>query len=295
MLLVDASVYIFRAWFSLPATMTGPDGEPVNAAYGFADFLAGLLGETQPTHAAIAFDESLDSSFRNEIDPDYKANREPAPPSLKAQITVCMALCRALGLATLSSPRYEADDLIGTLAARARQQGRAVTIVSTDKDLAQLLVDGDCLYDYARGARLDPAAIIERFGVRCAQMPDYLGLVGDAVDNIPGVAGIGAKTAAALLADGRDLDSLYANLDAVAAMPIRGATAARRKLEAGREAAFRSRELARIVTDVPLDVGPEDIRWEGTDTAALVEWCDQLGLGSRLRQRLTDLCAPHER
>lgn len=292
MLLVDASVYIFRAWFSLPESMVGPDGQPIHAAYGFADFLAGLLAETGPAHAAIAFDESLDSSFRNEIDPDYKANREPAPPSLKAQIAACMQLCRALGLATLSSPRYEADDLIGTLAVLARKQGRAVTIVSTDKDLAQLLAEGDCLYDYARGLRLDPAAIIERFGVRCAQIPDYLGLVGDAVDNIPGVAGIGAKTAAALLADGRDLDTLYADLDPVAAMPIRGAAAVRRKLEAGRDAAFRSRELARIVTEVPLDLEHGDIRWRGTDPAALATWCDQLGLGQRLRQRLAGLRAP---
>lgn len=292
MLLVDASVYIFRAWFSLPDSMVGPDGQPIHAAYGFADFLTGLLAETEPAQAAIAFDESLDSSFRNEIDPAYKANREPAPPSLKTQIGACMDLCRALGLPTLSSPRYEADDLIGTLAVLARQQGRAVTIVSTDKDLAQLLIEGDCLYDYARGVRLDPAAIIERFGVRCAQMPDYLALVGDTIDNIPGVAGVGAKTAAALLADGRDLDTLYADLDAVAAMPIRGAATVRRKLEAGRETAFLSRELARIVTDVPLEPGLENARWQGPDPAAVDAWCDQLGLGQRLRQRLAELKSP---
>lgn len=292
MLLVDASVYIFRAYHALPEAMTGPDGEPVNAAYGFADFLAGLLVEARPAHIAVAFDESLETSFRNEFFPEYKANREPAPPELKAQIAACWRLVEGLGIVPLASPRYEADDLIGTLAARARDDGAAVTIVTSDKDLAQLLGPHDVLWDYARGQRYDPEAIHARFGVACAAMPDYLALVGDPVDNIPGVAGIGAKTAAALLEAFGDLDGVYAAIDRVPELSLRGAARIADRLAADRETAFLSRRLARIVTDAPLPPEADDLAWRGGDPAALAAWCDTLGVGERLRGRLDALEGP---
>ncbi|MGD8690520.1 MAG: 5'-3' exonuclease H3TH domain-containing protein, partial [Gammaproteobacteria bacterium] len=228
--LIDASVYIFRAWFSLPPTLTGPDGEPVNAVYGFTGFLLGLLESEQPAHVAAAFDESLTTSFRNALYPDYKASRELPPPELEAQLRACAEVAAALGLATFASPTYEADDLIGGLAATARRASRPVTIVSRDKDLGQLLQDGDTLWDGA-DRRAGPADIEARFGVPPRAIPDLFGLMGDAVDNIPGVRGIGARTAAALIAHFGDLEALYANLDSIDSLELRGTARIRRLLE----------------------------------------------------------------
>lgn len=289
--LIDASVYIFRAHFALPATLTDGDGLPFNAAYGFANFLCDLLERTRPANMAVAFDESLTTSFRNEIYAPYKANREPAPPELKRQFSACGALARAAGLLTLSSPRYEADDLIGTLAARARAAGETVVIVSRDKDLAQLLEDGDTLWDYAADVRLDPAAVAERFGVTPRQIPDFLALVGDAVDNIPGVPGIGPKTAAALLAHLPDLDTVLGELDRVATLPIRGARAVAARLQAGAEQARVARRLTQIPRDVPLPAPAHDWRWHRPRADALREWCDGAAVGKRLRARLDSLPA----
>lgn len=287
LLLVDASVYIFRAWHSLPDSLTSADGAPANAVYGFGDFLAGLLEAARPRALAVAFDESLETSFRNELYPDYKGNRESAPPELKAQMAHCRSLTRALGAAALVSPRYEADDLIGSLLARAREPA---AIVSSDKDLAQLLRPGDVLWDYARGVRYDPDAVRERFGVTCGQMRDYLALAGDPVDNIPGVPGVGPKTAAALLAAYGDLDAVYADLDGIAALDgLRGAAGVAARLAAARDAAFLSRELATVVCDAPLPEEADDLAWRPPAPAAIEAWCDDLGLGGRLRGRLLRL------
>lgn len=283
MLLVDASVYIFRAFHSLPASLTGPDGAPVNAVYGYATFLAQLLAVAADDEVAAAFDESLTSSFRNDFYADYKANRETPPESLKNQIAACREITEALGVATLSSPVYEADDLIGTL---ARGASGPVTIVSSDKDLAQLLGARDTLWDYARETRYDRAAIQARFGVVPERMADYLALVGDAVDNIPGVPGIGAKTAAALLGAFGDLDALLADTQAVAASDLRGAESLARKLAEHADQARLSKRLAVIVTDVELTAAQRDIARRAPDAARLIALCDRLGLGDRLRAQL---------
>src|SRR5512137_427119 len=145
--LVDASVFIFRAYYSVPLEFTDRDGNPVNAVHGFARFLGDLLERESPDHVAVAFDESLEQSYRNEIYPAYKANREPAPPELKRQFGLCRELVRAFGVAEFGSSRYEADDIIGTLAALARREGQAVTIVSRDKDLTQLVTARDTYWD----------------------------------------------------------------------------------------------------------------------------------------------------
>ncbi len=212
MLLVDASVYIFRAYHALPDSLRGVDNRPLNVVYGFADFICGLIEREAPAQIAVAFDESLESSFRNELYPAYKANRETAQVDLKAQVKDCHALVEVLGMCALVSDRYEADDIIGTLAARRQMP---VTIVSSDKDLAQLLREHDVLWDYTRDIRYDPDAIHAKYGVRCDQFVDYLALMGDAVDNISGVLGVGAKTAVALLQERQTLDAIYADLDAL--------------------------------------------------------------------------------
>lgn len=282
--LIDASVYIFRAYFSLPDTLTNPAGEPINAVHGFAGFLQGFLTQTNARQVAVAFDESLTSSFRNELYPDYKANREPAPEDLKRQFAVCRALAEALGLHTLSSDRYEADDLIASLAARAQARGQPVVIVSRDKDLAQLLTEHDRLWDFAADAWMDMAAVTAKFGVPPAQMLDYQALVGDAVDNIPGVKGIGPKAAVALLEHFGNLDSLFERLDEIPELKLRGARRLHRLLGEGREIALLSRELCRMVTDIELEL--DDLARRGVDRAGFADQLQALGLGPGITDRL---------
>ena len=226
--LVDASPYVFRAYFSLPDSIRTPAGEPINAAYGFASFLVKLIAEEAPSHLAVAFDESLNSSFRNEIYADYKAQRELPPATLEAQLGACREIAEAFGAAAYSHPTFEADDIVASLAEQVIAAGQRAVVVSGDKDLAQLVSERVVLYDFAREERLGPDEVVERFGCRPRQVADLLALQGDPVDNIPGVPGVGKKTACALLAAFQDLDELYARLDAdgadaVAKLPIRGA------------------------------------------------------------------------
>ena len=151
--LIDASVFVFRAYYSVPIALVDLDGNPVNALHGFARFLGDLLERVRPEHIAVAFDETLVSSFRNTLFPAYKANREPAPDDLKRQFIQCRRVCAALGVASFSSNRYEADDIIGTLATRMRIAGKNVVLVTRDKDLAQLVRPGDEYWDYISDER----------------------------------------------------------------------------------------------------------------------------------------------
>jgi len=284
--LVDASPYIFRAYFSLPSSIAKSDGSPVNAVYGFASFLVKLIDAEEPTHLALAFDESLTTSFRNEIYPAYKAQRELPPAELEAQLEDCQRIGRALGAATFVDERYEADDLIGTLAAHLAPDGHKAVVVSSDKDLAQLVDDRVTLYDFAREERYGPDEVVEKFGVRPAQIADYLGLAGDSVDNIPGVPGVGKKTAAALLAEMSGLDEIYDRLDDVAELPIRGAKSLRKKLEEHRGQALLSRELATIALDAPAEGGLDDLFFEGADPALVDPLFEELGF-DRIRGRIS--------
>ncbi|MDA1266711.1 MAG: hypothetical protein O2816_16650 [Planctomycetota bacterium] len=265
--LIDASPYIFRAWFSLP-NLTDPSGRPVSAVRGFADFLLRYLSEQQPTHLACTFDESLTTSFRNDLYPPYKAQRDLPPKELEDQLAGCQAVSRALGIVTFSDDRYEADDLIATLHAPLVADGHQVVVVTSDKDLAQLVDERTELFDFAKDARFGSEGVIEKFGVRPGQIPDFLGLAGDAVDNIPGVPQVGPKTAAALLGAFADLDELYANLAGVKDVEVRGAKTLGAKLEAAREAAFLSRRLATVAIDAPASATLAELAWEGVPVAA---------------------------
>lgn len=281
--LVDASVYVFRAWFSIPDFMTDGTGRPVNALYGYARFIGDLLERARPARIAVAFDASLARCHRNEIYPAYKANREPAPPELERQFALCRELTRALGIVELADERYEADDIIGTLLALEHAAGRCGVIVSRDKDLAQLLADGDEYWDYARGRRYGHADIAGVFGVCAAQIADFLALAGDSVDNIPGVPGVGRKTAAVLLAHFGSLDVLYANLAEVAALPLRGAAGVARRLERHREAAMLARRLTGIVCDAPLAFERAGLTRGAPDLDSLERLYDGAAFGSALR------------
>jgi 5'-3' exonuclease len=289
--LVDASFFVFRAYYSVGIEMTGTDGEPVNALYGFGRFLGDLLEQARPVHIAVAFDESLSSSFRNEIFPAYKANREPAPPELKRQFALCRELCRHLGLAEYSSPLYEADDIIGTIVTRLRSRGHQAVLVTRDKDLAQLIRKGDAYWDWAAERRLEYADIEGHFGVRPERIADFLALTGDSVDNIPGVPGVGPKTAMVLLREFSSLEEIYAGLDRVASLPIRGAAKLPDRLRTHRDAAYFARRLTTIACDMPIDVSTEQLRRRKPDLEALEAFYDRARFGAMLRrqaQRIAD-------
>ncbi len=287
--LVDASVYVFRAYYSVPATMSDATGRPTNAVYGFTRFLLDVLEGAAPQYAAVAFDESLTTSFRNDIYPEYKANREPAPEELKRQFAWCREVTQALGLASLADARYEADDLIGSVATCAREAGRSCTIVTRDKDLAQLLTPGDQFYDFAGGVRYGHSDVRAKFGTVPERIADFLALTGDSVDNIPGVPGIGKKTAAAIFDAYESLDAVYANLDALAELPVRGARTLAKKLGEHREAAYLAQRLTRIACDAPVPATLDGYACGEPDRAALMALFDRLGFGNALRRRVDTL------
>ena len=283
--LIDASVYVFRAYYSLPDDMIDEAGNPVNALYGFCRFLGDFMEQVKPQHVAVAFDESLTSSFRTAIYPEYKANRDPAPEDLKRQFAQCRRFARAMGLLECADPQYEADDLIGTLVEHGRRNGRPSTIVSRDKDLAQLLTRDDLFWDVAGKGKLGYDRIPEVFGVWPEQIADFLALAGDSVDNIPGVPGVGKKTAEALLRHFGTLDSIYENLETVHEVPVRGAKTLGAKLETHRAAAMLARKLTGIACDVPIDDAEKYLRPVRPDLGAINALFDEASIGMALRRQ----------
>ena len=282
---IDASYFIFRAYHSMPADMTDADGNATHALYGFARFLSDLLESVRPERIGIAFDACLrsETSFRNGIYPAYKANREAPPADLKRQFELCREFCRHMGLKEFASVEYEADDIIGTLVAHARKAGLRSVLVTRDKDLSQLIRDGDIFWDYSGNTRYHYHDIGARFGVIPELMADFLALTGDAVDNIPGVPGIGKKTAAELFAIFGSLDELYANLERVPALKMRGATGVAARLLLHKEAAYLARRLTGIVCDVPLEFTLDELKPRPPDTAGLNAFFDAHGFGNILR------------
>ncbi len=292
---IDASYFIFRAYHSMPADMVDGDGNATHALYGFARFLCDFVENVRPQRLAVAFDESMrdDTSFRCSIFPAYKANRERPPADLKRQFALCREFCRHLGVAEFASTRYEADDIIGTLAARARAAGLRNIVVSRDKDLSQLIRRGDVYWDYTGNARYHYHDIGARFGAAPEAIADFLALTGDSVDNIPGVPGIGKKTAAELFANFGSLDDLYANLGRVASLKVRGAATLAAKLLEHKEAAYLARRLTSIVCDIPLAAAPEDLRRASPNGAALTAFFDTHGFGNILRQQARRILNGH--
>jgi len=290
--LIDASVYVFRAYYSMPPDMVDGDGHPINALYGFCRFIGDFMEQVRPERVAVLFDESLTTSFRTEIYPEYKANRDPAPDELKRQFGQCRAFVRAFGLVEAGHPRYEADDLIGTLAVEGRAAGIPSTIISRDKDLAQLVGQDDVYWDFAGKGKLRYDQIREYFGVHPEQIADFLALAGDAVDNIKGVPGVGRKTAIALLEHFGSLDELYANLDTVCDVNVRGAKTLAAKLETHRDDAFLARRLTGIACDAPFDLAEDGLRPAKPDLGKINKLYDDVGIGTALRrqaERVSDL------
>jgi DNA polymerase-1 len=275
--LIDGMAYVFRSFYAMRA-MAAPDGTPINAVFGLGMTLQKFLHDHRPELLACCFDAGA-RTFRNELYPDYKANRGEPPPELVPQFDICRELVRRMGITTVMCPGYEADDLLATLTGRLRDEGHDVVIVTGDKDLAQLLGPGVRIYNLARDEWWDDGGVPARMGVRASQVVDLLALTGDAVDNIPGVRGVGPKAATALLAEFPDLGAIYADLDRVEALPVRGAKGLRRKLEAGREQALLSRRLVELDRDAPCPCGSSELRYRGADAAELEAFAERWGLG----------------
>jgi DNA polymerase-1 len=290
--LVDASLYICRAYFAPMPDIAGADGASVVAVHGFTRFLLDLLERARPTHIAVAFDESLTTSFRNAIYPAYKAHREPAPPELMRQFALCKEVAAALGVVVLADAKYEADDLIGSALMALRMHGFRGVIISADKDFGQLIGDGDEQWDPQRNQRWDAHGVKTRLGVRPDQVADYLALTGDSVDNIPGVPGIGPKTAAILLHHFGTLDALLERAEEVAFLRTRGAAAASMRLREHAESARLSRLLSVIALDAPVPLGAEAYVRQAMNSTAVEALFDRLKLGPLTRARVRAIANP---
>ena len=290
--LIDASVYVFRAYYSMPDDMVDDAGNPINALYGFCRFLGDFMEQVTPEFVAVAFDESLSSSFRTEIYPEYKANRDPAPEDLRRQFQQCRRFVRALGVMEIASPRYEADDLIGTLVEHGRSRGRPSTIVSRDKDLTQLLRGDDVFWDFAGKGKLGYHEIEGSFGVRPEQIADFLALAGDAVDNIKGVPGVGKKTAEKLLQHFGSLEAIYGNLHRVHEVNVRGSKTLGAKLDTHRGAAMLARQLTGIACDAPIENAEKLLQPAAPKLGDINALFDEAGIGTALRrqaERVSDI------
>ena len=283
--LIDASIYVFRAYFSVASEFTDIDQRPVHAVFGFLNTLMTLLHDEKPGHVAVCFDESLTTSFRNRLYPPYKANRELPPDDLAAQFDYCKKLCVALGLRVLVDGEYEADDLAGSALHVLRAQGFRGVLITGDKDFSQLVGEHDLIYDPTRKEKTDAAAVKRKYGIRPEQFADYLALMGDAVDNIPGIHGIGPKTAATLIGHFGSLDDLLARVEEVPFLRMRGAAQIAEKLRKGRDEALLYRLLSRIALDAPVPVEAGAYACTAPDTAAVEATLDQLRFGPLTRRR----------
>jgi len=286
LVLVDGSSYLYRAFHALPP-LTNSKGAPTGAVKGVIAMLRRLVKDYPGSPVAVVFD-AKGKTFRDELFDRYKAHRPPMPDDLRAQIQPIHDLVRALGLPLLVVEGVEADDVIGTLATAATQRRRPVVISTGDKDMAQLVDGHITLVNTMTNTVLDGAGVAEKFGVPPALIIDYLALVGDKSDNIPGVPGIGEKTAVALLNALGGLEAIYGDLEKVRALPVRGAKQLPEKLAEHREAAFLSRQLATIRCDVPLELDVDDLANGAPDRAALRDlyrelefkaWLDELLAG----------------
>lgn len=219
--LVDSSIFIFKAWFVKNTELVNRNGEENQAFIGFSDFVYRLLTEIAPQKLVFAFDESQKKSERKTLYPEYKANRSPTPPELRRQFAWCQQWVEYLGISKVSSTEWEADDLIGSLASLHRSAELAIVILTADKDLTQLVHEGDLWWSFYDNRKLDYAGVIKKFGVKPEQIADQLALTGDKVDNIPGIPRIGNKTAANLLRKFGTLQNLRDNLDQVKKMKFR--------------------------------------------------------------------------
>ncbi len=291
-ILIDGSSYLYRAFFACPP-LTNANGEPTGAIFGVINMIRSLMNQYNPTHIAVVFD-AKGGSFRNEIYSEYKATREEMPENLRPQIEPIHTILKAMGLPLLCIEGVEADDVIGTLAKQAEKENLQVLISTGDKDMAQLVSDKVTLINTMNNTALDPQGVVDKFGVPPAKIIDYLALRGDNSDNIPGVAGIGEKTAQALLTAFDSVKDIYNHLDDIEKLSIRGAKSLKQKLIDNQKDAELSYLLATIKTDVALDFTNEQLLVTDLDVNKLVElfayygfhrWQKELIAGNFLKQQ----------
>ncbi|MBQ4768833.1 DNA polymerase I [Pectobacterium versatile] len=257
LILVDGSSYLYRAYHAFPP-LTNSAGEATGAMYGVLNMLRSLLLQYHPSHVAVVFD-AKGKTFRDELFENYKAHRPPMPDDLREQIEPLHKMVKAMGLPLLAVSGVEADDVIGTLAVQAEKVGKSVLISTGDKDMAQLVTPNVTLINTMNNSILGPQEVCDKYGIPPELIIDFLALMGDASDNIPGVPGVGEKTAQALLQGLGGLDSLYANLDKIAGLSFRGAKTMAPKLEQHKEVAYLSYQLATIKTDVELELSCDQL------------------------------------
>ncbi|MDR0806446.1 MAG: DNA polymerase I [Enterobacteriaceae bacterium] len=269
LVLVDGSSYLYRAFHAFPP-LTNKEGCPTGAMYGVLNMLRSLIAQCQPSHIVVVFD-AKGKTFRDELFAEYKSHRPPMPDDLRLQIEPLHKMVAAMGIPLLVVAGVEADDVIGTLAKEAAAKGRDVLISTGDKDMAQLVTPQVTLINTMNNSILGPEEVCEKYGVPPELIIDFLALMGDASDNIPGVPGVGEKTAQALLQGLGGLDSLYSQLDKIAGLSFRGAKTLAPKLELHKDAAYLSYKLATIKTDVELNVKEDDLSLRDPDVDTLRE------------------------
>ncbi len=284
--LIDSSIYIFRGWQGLPITTRNRLDQIDNAVQGFTETLCHILENHQPEFIVCAFDECFRKGIRNQIYPQYKADRPPAPEELTPQFGRCKQVAQAMGIMTIGSDQVEADDIIGHFAQIAQQQQMPVTIVSGDKDLAQFVSQQDRYWDFGRHEISNYGELHKRFKIRPEQIPDWLALSGDKSDNIPGVPGVGSTTAARLLTKWEDLDTLLANLGDVAMMKFRGAPRVSRLLYEHKESIFQARSLTGLIRDERLPKSLDSCARRRTPTDQVSASLYELGFAHDLAERV---------
>lgn len=247
--LIDSSIYIFRAWQSIPLSVKNRFDHADNAVQGLAESLCQILEVHKPDYMVCAFDECFRQGLRNKMYPQYKADRPPAPEDLAPQFARCKQLVQIMGIAAFGSDQVEADDIIGHFASLAQAAKIPATIVSGDKDLVQFITPADRFWDLGRRPMASYEDVCKRFKIRPDQIPDWLALSGDKSDNIPGVPGVGATTAARLLVKWNNLDNLFANLGEVANMRFRGAIRVSRLLYEHKDTVRFARTLTGLIKD----------------------------------------------
>lgn len=278
--LIDTSIYIFRGWHAYSEEMTDANGDPANAVYGFTEFLHQLIELEKPEYIACAFDARQTNSYRRELYPEYKANRPPAPEELKRQFKHCRDFCRAAGIADFSSDRFEADDIIGTLATRLREDGFSIVILSADKDLAQLIKPGDIWWDYARDKIMHYRDVEKTFGVKPELIADLLALSGDAIDNIPGIPGVGYKMASNLLKKYPGVESVLENIGHISKMKFRGSARIQTLVEQYQHILPLNKLLTTIITDADFKGPRETLKWSGIHPEAMHTMLERLNAGA---------------
>ncbi|MEZ9661270.1 DNA polymerase I [Vibrio sp. 10N.261.52.F3] len=284
LILIDGSSYLYRAFHAYPGTMSNGD-IPTNAVYGVVNMLRSMMRQFASDRIAVIFD-AKGKTFRDDMYPEYKANRPPMPDDLRCQIEPLHNVIRAMGLPLISIPGVEADDVIGTLASQASKAGMPVLISTGDKDMAQLVDDNVTLINTMTNVVMDREGVIEKFGIPPELIIDYLALMGDKVDNIPGVPGVGDKTATALLQGIGSIEKLYQNLDDIAALGFRGSKTMAKKLIDNKDNAEMSYELATIKLDVELEETPESLVKAQPNTDELIKLYGQLVFKSWLNELL---------